>query len=284
MKKIFLSVLFLCLLPVPAFAQEKEAGDFSGKWQLLEERHKIIAESYEARQKELDNHLKMLDVDYQQKLSNLDKRFDLNLQIVNAKQQEMEKTMALDFQKTDLRVSKTENYFALLGIITLGGLAALWISIYSYADKKAKELFEKRFDESVEKVLRKSRDELEELIMLHDMEHQLKKKKILVLSKSEADKEKISLFFKKMAFKDVAYRIFDENLEYKDYDAILINDRNKVFTTEEVDNYFKKTDPKSICFYFGPQRISLPENVASASIGMQLYGNLMNALRYQRML
>jgi hypothetical protein len=95
-------------------------------------------------------------------------------------------------------------------------------------------------------------------------------------------------FFKTMGFKEPEFRSPDELPNLKQYHLILFNNEDEKFEEGIIPGLVQKTTGP-LFFYFGPTtkdsiEIRNEKNVAFANYGAQLYGNLINALRFQALL
>lgn len=270
-------ILFLSVSAMAVCAQDDNAS-------LINEKFKII-----------EGHQKNLDENYQNKLKDLDVKFENKSDWLDIK-----------LKAIDSRLELLTWIFGILAIIfgTVFGINIYSIykafkKIPEIAEAKAKEKFEQHFEKEFEKEFEKrfqaKEKEVKELIRvqkevisLNDEETQFKKhKKILVFSKQGADDQFIKAYLDEMGFKNTNFETFDPNQIYTDKDLILFNDQDKEhpFQVEEVIAYAQAIPEKTIIFYFGGQRIPMGElgdNFTFANIKMQLYGNLMNALRFQK--
>jgi hypothetical protein len=155
-------------------------------------------------------------------------------------------------------------------------------------------------------------ENMAELLKEVKTDYTLKKNtKILVATPAKQDDLFIRIFFKVMRFSMAAdsqnntagvkyIRFSSGQSPEQGYDLILFNDEKgaKECKKEENENGYRecqkeKTEihhyfssysgQEAICFYFGPKHISTPENIqlSYANARLQLYGNLMNALRFR---
>jgi hypothetical protein len=179
----------------------------------------------------------------------------------------------------------------ILSIIGIIGLSTIIGSIFylrKYASKKAKETLDTAFNNKA--------DEIEELIRIKNEDYQLKtKKRILVITPSYSDKQFLINFFKKMDFNidNIEYELFPQKEIKNKFDIIIFNDEKGKPATKDksqeqidIEEFFIATPSKALRFYYGPKRLSINDiaiqNILSyANTPLQLYGNLMNALRYQ---
>ena len=94
--------------------------------------------------------------------------------------------------------------------------------------------------------------------------------------------------FPGMGFSRYDFRSVDTYTDPGKVDLVLLNNSGeKKFNDEVISRYISKTGPYTICFYFGPHlgdKIKFNDNTTSGNIRAQLYGNLVDALRYRKLL
>jgi hypothetical protein len=162
--------------------------------------------------------------------------------------------------------------FGPLIVITL---IFLYLKLVKRIGQLAEEKIKEKFDSLLEE--------------RHDKELQLKKQsKILVVTPTRSDESLMRRFFKTMAFKEPDFRSPYELQNLEHYNLILFNNEDETFDEGVIPGIVKKT-AGPLFFYFGPStrdsiEIRNEKNVAFANYGAQLYGNLLNALRYQALL
>ena len=172
--------------------------------------------------------------------------------------------------------------FGPLIIITL-------IFLYLKLLKRAGQLAEEKIKEKFDSLLEEKESQIIRIIERHDRELQLKKKsKILVLTPSRSDDSLMRRFFKTMEFREPDFRTPYELQDLEHFHLILFNNEDEKFDEGVIPGLVQKT-AGPLFFYFGPStrdsiEIRNERNVAFANYGAQLYGNLINALRYQALL
>ncbi len=279
--RIKICTILFCWLSASIVFAQNDPADISEKLKILE------------------GHQKNLEESYQNKLDDLTRKFELNQQAADLKLREMETyqkntddRFAIGFERVNSRVLFMELIMGFLGVATLGGVIFFVVGyfklkkqVYAYADQKAREMFEARFQADFERLFNDNKDKIEAIIRLNDNDLQLKMTKtIRVLSKDDADNEFLKNFFCEMKFDNVDYGVFDPSQTYSNYDLILFNNEPGLMDSNEIVEYAKTKIPRNkIFFYFGFIRIDdegLKKNFASATFRTQLYGNIMNALRH----
>lgn len=192
-------------------------------------------------------------------------------------------SLSQEIRNTDAKLRSDYNLFFQAGIpLTILGLLGFIYSLYS-------KVYNTAVEESKKEVARQ-----------FNSEETLKvEKKIAILSKPGADTVFLERFFKRMGFecfRTMDYK--DGNVDYLNYDLVLINNDfnpndenvNRYYFSEgERKAIFEKIRTKQIIFfYFGGQDLAADirshQQCASTNLKPQLYGNLINALKFQKML
>lgn len=173
--------------------------------------------------------------------------------------------------------NKIENKFnslwkvlAILGSISLCGI--------SYFIKISKNKIYKKIAD----VARVNKDSIEEIVNKHDKEMELKRtKKICILSVDNENKGEIKKILK--GFDCREYKSIDDNINFKDYDLILIN-HNADFNIEIINKMITDNE-NSYFFYYGSEKVissNMKKNYCNSIF--TLYGNLIDLLRTQDLL
>src|SRR5690554_936304 len=195
--------------------------------------------------------------------------------------------LVLDVRNQNTIITIFGGLFILLGV---GSLLFLYSNAIKYADKKVKETLDNAFNNKAE--------EINKLILQQNEEYQLKtKKKILVVTPEYSCNEFLKLFFNKMGFNsdNIQYEPMLEKTPVGNFDLIIFNDESVVNKCDnnskneiEIEKYLQKYPLKTIRLYFGPKRLYTgneyeKDRIITSFVNtrLQLYGNLMNALRYQ---
>ena len=150
-----------------------------------------------------------------------------------------------------------------------------------YIHKVAKTKIDDKFDS----FFISEKEKLIQLIDSQILENSLRKnKRILVLTATNQDDSYIRSFFLKMGFEKLSYISTDDYQSVSaDIDLVFINNETNTFSKQLIESYINDTRGKLV-FYFGADRINpswLSENkVTTANNRVQLYGNLINALKY----
>lgn len=166
--------------------------------------------------------------------------------------------------------------------ITLFSLFGVWWDGRKHIKEKLKEKFDNIITQQEGNIL--------EIIDRQDVEKQiLKTKKILVLTSKRGDDSFVRKFFKTMGFQidNVNYEKVDSYKSFDGYDLIFANNEDTFFDEELIQEYFEKSKGNVVLFFFG-NRFNKGANVASrmsfANSRTQIYGNLINLLRYQEVI
>lgn len=228
---------------------------------------------------ELSNRIKILEdqkekLDIQGKL--LQEKFDV-------------KAKELQLIAEEIKLEQKRNNWLIPSILLIFSFIGLsgFVSLKKYIEKKAQEKAEKLVNE----VYKEKARELLELARKQNEEFQLKEtKSILVVSKNSDDNTFIERFFKKMEFHNdkIKYETLSQVKNPDKYDLLLFNNENLNIDHGDLLAILAKTKPVNFCLYFGPDRFDggkeFKDRVNFANSPVQLYGNLINSLRYQSLL
>jgi len=132
---------------------------------------------------------------------------------------------------------------------------------------------------------------------LPDEERFKREKKLLVLTKEGGDSGFIRRLLQDTGFlaastiPDNVKKLDEETLlkilDGHDYDLIFLNNENVAFEDDEIKTCHSKTPGYTMIFSFNknlPTDIVASQRAASANFKSQIYGNLINALKYQKYL
>jgi hypothetical protein len=187
---------------------------------------------------------------------------------------------------------KIEDDYHFLKILTwiFGPLIVITlIFLYLKLVKRIGQIAEEKIKEKFDSLLEEKESQIIRIIERHDKELQLKRQsKILVVTPSRSDDSLMRRFFKTMEFQEPDFRSPYELRDLEHYHLILFNNEDETFDEGVIPGIVKKT-AGPFFFYFGPStrdsiEIRNEKKVAFANYGAQLYGNLLNALRYQALL
>ncbi len=250
---VFLSLL----LPFSAFAQKQDAMRI--KIDSLENRIRVLEQTAKTSASEFDGK-------FANKAGELDNKLE---------------AMRLAFQE-DFFWAKA---FAVVGIAGVLGIVAMFLSLMQRAPAIAAKKVKEKFDE----LLQSKKEQLIALIREQDEERRMKaQKRLLVLHAPGGDCNFLNLFFAEMDFRQVAYAVIDDYAPSPEHDLVFFHNDNGDLDKAKIVETANRTPSHTVCFYFGRGTVDTPGDLgrrfAFANARTQLYGNLMNALRYQKLL
>jgi hypothetical protein len=185
--------------------------------------------------------------------------------------------------------NKINDDYSLLKILAWSGIGLTFFSLLGLW-WKGKRHIEEKLKEKFDKIITQQEGNILELIDKHDIENQiLKTKKILVLTAKNGDDTFVRKFFKIMGFQidNVNYEKVDSYKAFDNFDLIFINNEDITFDETLIQEYFEKSKKNVVLFFFG-NRFTKGENVLSrmsfANSRTQIYGNILNLLKYQEVL
>ncbi len=263
MKTRLILTVMVCLLCATGFAQKKDPVEelsnrvkiLEGQKENLEKQAELWQEKFETKSKEIDNQF-------------LSRGKEMRL---------VEENIRMDQRKSNWIVG-------IVCILGLGSFIGGWFLVTKFILNKIKEKSEKLINE----IYKEKERELLAMAEKQSEEFKLKENKsILVISKNETDTGFLKRFFKEMGFYSVTYEVKDNLKSLKKCDLVLFNNEKVSIQHDELLNIVAKTKGDKLCFYFGPDRFDFKDfkdrgNFANSRV--QLYGNLINSLRYQSLL
>ncbi len=240
----------------------------------------LAQQSTDARLRALENKVGLLEQSAQAKATELDGK------LAN-KAGEMENKM-----KESLLAQREEFFWAKSVAIAGGSVSviAVIIAIISFA-RKIHVIAEQKAQEKFDTLFDRDKDKLLALIKQQDIDTQLREqKRIIVLHAADADLSFLKRFFddKDQRFKQIEYKKIDDYAPSPEHDLVFFQNDNGDLDKAKIVETANRTPSRAVCFYFGPGRVDTPGDLdrrfAFANARTQLYGNLMNALRYQKLL
>jgi len=218
----------------------------------------------------------------EEQMKNIEKKFDIEAKGLEIKAEKVRNELKSDYDQL-------EQFTYIVGTVTLLGAIISIISFYFVFSRKILKIAEQKAKEKFENLFEDEKDRLIELIEKKIEENQLRKSKsILVLTPAGSKTSFLKKFFREMKIPNVKFQKIDEDkIVLDESDLILFNDEDKEFKENIILDFISKTKKDVICFYFGPKRINSGEynyKTTFANARVQLYGNLINALRYQKLL
>jgi len=261
--KIILIFLVVSFFILQGYGQQKDIV------KDVTERVKIL----EGQKDNLNKLAELLKNDFEAKKKQLDTKFILKAEELTLIAEEIK------------RKQKLNNWIiGFLAFIGAGSIVGFFLWIKKFVGKKAKEYAEKLIEEA----LQKEKQNILESAKRQGEEFQLKEKKsILVVSLNDDSSPFMKDFFQEMGFSHVSYENIDKTTKLNSSDMVLFNNEAENLKHGDILNIIKETKKEIICFYFGPDRFDSGEfknKVSFANARVQLYGNLINALRYQALL
>jgi len=234
------------------------------------------------------------DSDLLQRVDNLERQKDIIEKQLAFTLEQIEEKYKLKSSEIDFVLSTSKDQFdhdfIHLVYISLGsllGIAGLVFSFYRRAvrifnkivDERVENLFEMSFDEH----FNQKKDSIIQILRKHDEETELREnKRIIVLSPEESDE-----YFERMGFEKVQYHKMGSDQKPGDVDLIFFNGGNFEIKKDDIFKYIDKLGDQTSYFYYGkaiPLSDELLEKISFANLKSQIYGNLINALRYQSMM
>jgi len=207
--------------------------------------------------------------------SNLDEKYEIKKQELEVKFDRLK----LGIDKENVRL---EVIIWIFGSVTFLGLVVSIISFYirinRIAISKSEKIIEAKFEDE--------RDKLIQIIASQTEENKLRNKRMIVLSDIKSEDTFLKKFFKEMGFTKIRFKNTSDQKSLTNYDLLFINNESGGIDKETIDNYCSKSIDSSVLFYFNTNGIRyINENVANrlsfANSRTQIYGNLINLLKYQ---
>lgn len=184
---------------------------------------------------------------------------------------------------------KLNDEYSLLKMLAWSGIGLTLISLIGLW-WKGKKYIEDKLKEKFDKIITQQEGNILEVIDKQDVEKQiLKTKKILVLTAKNGNDAFVRKFFKTMGFQidNVNFEKVDSYKLYDGYDLIFANNEDTLFDEELIQEYFEKSKENIVLFFFGKsftkgQKVTTRMSFANSRT--QIYGNLLNLLKYQEVL
>ena len=250
--------VFLLLLPCSSLSAESDSlKSLYNRVQTLESYKGVLEDDVKNKKTELTNSFESLKIEIEAERRKRD-RFDL---IVGS---------------------------SALSVIVLS-IGIIW-RLMKHIDLKVKEHAEARIKDVSSDVFNDKKGAIIDLIEQHDSENQLKRTKwILVLTPRESDTSFLYHFLTTMGFENVDYHYVSEEVDLSKYSLVMFNDKDGRFDEGRLYELVSELPEKTIRFYFGHRQLKCVPNeykdrTTFANAPLQLYGNLLNALRYQDIL
>lgn len=284
---MFFAVMMVVLAVAPHVgAQTADSEAVKNALKTLEERQKILEENYKSKVADLNRrfatHADTLAIK-KREIDQLQKEMRSDLDMAARKQEDAIARVQAD-------VGWIKKFLGGLAIFTVVSIIGLLITIFQYAGKKAKELFEYRFHAEFDRHFKEKEATIRAIIDAKDEESQIKtEKSVLVLSGGDASDSFAVNLLEGAGFKKLRHERFRPDVIFRGEDVALVDDETGGLDEAIIKELAGKIRPESVFFYFGPKRIMVEDpavqsRIAFANVKFQLYGNLFSALRYQESL
>lgn len=258
----FILILLLGCLCVTGYAQKKE--------------------TMEDLSKRIEDYTKTIN-DLKNKLDTLEKVYNDQLRKINEKIEIAKLREGVESAKEGIKDTKNLLYWIFgIGVGVFAALYTYFLNKYH----KSRILAEREIREKIAYYFDTEESNLVQLVEQVDSKA-LNKKSIFVLSPVGSDTDFIRKFFKDARFPNVEFQYTDKIKNLNKANLVLFNNEDGKFDHDHISDIMKKTKKDVVCFYFGTDRFDSGEfkdRVSFANARVQLYGNLINALRYQTLL
>jgi len=263
--RLILTVM-VCLLCSVGFAQKTDpVEELSNRVKILEGQKENLVKQYELLKEKFNNETESLNIKFLDQKRKLEDDYN--------------------YLKVLLWI------FGPLTVIGIFTMAITMLISYFKLRKKLEKIAEDKIQKKFDQFFDEKKNQIKAMIDKQDEEFQLKKeKRILVLSPNGSNNSFLKRFFAGEGFDKIEFALPEKIL------SINLNSFHVVLLANEDDKFGKNlipvivTSSKEVVFiYFGPVcddslAIKNEKNVAFANYRAQLYGNLINALRYQKYL
>jgi hypothetical protein len=176
-------------------------------------------------------------------------------------------------------------------LICFSGLGLSFILVFGflfkarkYADEKIKITFNNIIEERENHIIEIMQQYSDEINILQT-------KKIVVLSSTEGEDDFLGTFFKSFGFnkKNISFLKVDAYQAIKDYDLLFANNETDDLSKDLIDEFFNNSANNSVLFYFNTTHNNyinekISDKLSFANTRTQIYGNLINLLKFQKVL
>lgn len=252
---------FITFLYLSSVIFSQTNADNTTKKDRLENR----IEKLEGQKENIEKQAELLQIDFELKKKDLENKFS-------------------EYKiETDKHLAWLKTITYIVGLGTLGILAFILNYLRKYTVRKAEETVDTRIAGIVEQ----NRGKIIALIKSQDIEETVKKKsKILVITKTEAEKAYLADFFEKTGIENVTYETSDVYVQpNKDIDLILFDDHLSKANNRHLlfNEYIRKsTNPNDLYVFFGKKfNTDNREKVNYANSKFTLYDRIINSLKYK---
>ncbi len=226
--------------------------------------------------------------DLSKRLDALEKAYNSQLKEINEKIQIAGLKEGVESAKEGIKDTRNLLYWIVgIGICIFGIVVSAFVGLYTYflnKYHKSRMLAEREIREKIAYYFDTEESNLLQLVEEADLNHLKNKMSILVLSPVGADISFIKDFFKRTRFQNVNFQYIDNITNLDHANMALFNNDDGKFDHKEILNIIARTQDDVYCFYFGQGRFEsgdYKDRVSFANTKLQLYGNLINALRYK---
>lgn len=216
-------------------------------------------------------------------------KYSQRLEKVEIFQDNVRESLDNKFTALENKINKDNNLVVWIGFIGLG----LNVFFIGGIMLKARNYIQKKISLKFDNIINENENQILQIVDKHNEEKQiLITKKILVLSSKQSDDTFIRKFFRTMGFSNdnVNYeKISSYNKYKKKYDLIFINNEDGTLDNSIICQYFQKSadNDNKVLFFFGRTYQPTGDEVKRLSFAnsrTQIFGNLINLLRYQDVL
>lgn len=265
----------------------------------------VLAHSFISfSQSEANNSLSQLEIRIKQNEEELERqKREYSLQERELKQTSKEEIDRMNQEFSTLSKSLNDKYsdlnkelkdeYTFLRNIAWSGISITFLTLLGYF-WKGKKYIEKRISEKFDRIIEDKASNILDVVNKNDLEKQiLLKRKILILSPQAESSDFVKKFFTEVGFQidHLNYKNGDSYDDHGDHDLIFINNDKGHFNHDIIEQYYKKSSPKTMLFYFNTTaeqyRTSEPliqNRLSFANSRTQIYGNLINLLKYQEII
>jgi hypothetical protein len=237
-------------------------------------------ETIEELSKKIGDYKKTID-DLKNKLDTLEKVYNAQLKKIKEGIQIAKLREGVESAKEGIKDTKNLLYWIFgIAVGAFLGLYTHFVNKYH----KSRMLAEREIMKKIAYYFDTEESNLLQVVEEADLNHLKNKISILVLSPVGIDISFIKDFFKRTRFPNVYFQYTDNITNLNRANLVLFNNDDGKFDHKEILKIIAKTKDDVYCFYFGQGRFDsgdYKDRVSFANTKLQLYGNLINALRYQ---
>lgn len=207
--------------------------------------------------------------------ANIEQLYTINAEKLN---KYVEDTVDKKVEDID-EAKKILKWLLLIGIpATILGL----IGVYFSAVRKARKIIVER----IENIVEHKREDLIKLIETQEFDTKLKNtKKLLVLSANDAANDKVKKTFSRLKFKTVNFRVVTQYTVFSDYDLIIFNDFDGLFSQAVIDDYITNTPDEDVSFVaFTTKNLTRNPRINFSNSPFTLYHSILSTLKYTEIL